>query len=411
MLSHTIMSKLRICIIAAMITVAFPIQAFGIDSLSAVKSDVSSVDSLLISADTIPTKCESRKKNNFFTSILNYFNESNKPKTYKKFDFSIIGGPHYSSDTKFGVGLVAAGFYRHNLRDSITTPSNISLYGDISTVGFYLLGIRGNHIFPFDRNRIDYNLYFYSFPRKFWGIGFEQGNNMANASKFNEIFIRASANYLHRLASNIYFGPGIEYSYAHAAKEERPELWNGLASHTSTLGIGLKLQYDTRDNLTATQNGILASVEQRFNPKFMGNRYAFSYTSLRLCYFHNLWRGSVFAAQAQGTFNYGRVPWAMMATFGGSSVMRGYYEGRFRDKCEMDLTLELRQHVWRRNGIVVWGGVGTVFSKMSQIMFKRLLPNAGIGYRWEFKQRTNVRIDYGFAKGETAFIFSINEAF
>ena len=32
--------------------------------------------------------------------------------------------------------------------------------------------------------------------------------------------------------------------------------------------------------------------------------------------------------------------------------MRGYYEARFRDKCEMDIALELRQHVWRRNGIV-----------------------------------------------------------
>ncbi len=38
------------------------------------------------------------------------FNDANKNKKHKRFDFSIIGGPHYASDTKFGLGMVAAGF-------------------------------------------------------------------------------------------------------------------------------------------------------------------------------------------------------------------------------------------------------------------------------------------------------------
>ena len=101
----------------------------------------------------------------------------------------------------------------------------------------------------------------------------------------------------------------------------------------------------------------------------------------------------------------------MLATFGGSSTMRGYYEGRFRDKGVLDMTVELRQHIWRRNGLVVWLGVGTVFPKFSDIEFRKLLPNAGIGYRWEFKKNTNVRLDFGVGKGETSFLFSINEAF
>lgn len=40
------------------------------------------------------------------------------------------------------------------------------------------------------------------------------------------------------------------------------------------------------------------------------------------------------------------------------------------------------------------------------------LPNYGIGYRWEFKKRMNVRLDYGFGKkDQNGFLFSINEAF
>ena len=36
---------------------------------------------------------------------------------------------------------------------------------------------------------------------------------------------------------------------------------------------------------------------------------------------------------------------------GSSYSMRGYYEGRYRDKCAMDAQIELRQHVWKRNGV------------------------------------------------------------
>ena len=39
-------------------------------------------------------------KKNLFDRFLSYFNDANKNKKQKKFDFSIIGGPHYSEDTK-----------------------------------------------------------------------------------------------------------------------------------------------------------------------------------------------------------------------------------------------------------------------------------------------------------------------
>lgn len=86
-------------------------------------------------------------KKNLFDRFLSYFNDANKNKKQKKFDFSIIGGPHYSEDTKLGLGLVAAGLYKTDMKDSLLSPSNVSLFGDVSTVGFYMLGIRGNHIF------------------------------------------------------------------------------------------------------------------------------------------------------------------------------------------------------------------------------------------------------------------------
>ena len=81
-------------------------------------------------ADSTATTSAS-PKTGFIDKIVRYFSESNK-RSDKAFDFSIIGGPHYSSDTKFGIGLVAAGLYRHNRTDTTIQPSNVSFYGDVS---------------------------------------------------------------------------------------------------------------------------------------------------------------------------------------------------------------------------------------------------------------------------------------
>ena len=102
----------------------------------------------------------------------------------------------------------------------------------------------------------------------------------------------------------------------------------------------------------------------------------------------------------------------MMALLGNSYSMRGYYEGRYRDKHKMEAQIELRQHIWKRNGMVLWAGAGTVFPRFSAIEMKHILPCYGIGYRWEFKKNVNVRLDYGMGKGgQSGFIFNINEAF
>ncbi len=366
-------------------------------------SVVAVIDSAL--ADSV------KARRGFVDRIIDYFNESNQSTNKDGLDISVIGGPHYSSDTKLGIGLVAAGYYRTNKLDTLSQPSNVSLYGDIATTGFYLIGIRGDHIFDNDSRRIDYNLHFYSFPRYFWGIGYDMGNDMDNKSKFKELFVHASADYLWRLVDYLYVGPAAEFAYVNARKRQQPELWDGEATHISSFGAGFRAQFDNRDNLTAPTSGMLIQLEQRFLPKFIGNDYAFSYTDLKLCAYHSAWKGAVIAGSYHTRLAYGTPPWNLLSSFGGSSTMRGYYDGRFRDKGEMDLTVELRQHVWRRNGFVVWGGAGTVYPKLSKMRLSHILPNGGIGYRWEFKKLTNVRLDYGFARGEKSFLFSINEAF
>lgn len=351
------------------------------------------------------------RKKNIIQKIIDYFDEANKPKENKKFDFSVIGGPHYSTDTKFGIGLVAAGLYRTDMTDTITPPSDVAVYLDATTSMFFKLGVKGNHIMPRDRSRLSYDVNFSSVATKFWGIGYKNNVNDENESTYKYLNSQAQVSYVWQIAPRLFVGPMAAFDYINGRRFEKPWLWEGEADRTFNLGVGFTIQYDTRDFLTNAFKGIYLRVDQRFNPRFLLNKYAFSLTELDFSVYHGLWRDATLAFQLHSRFTYGNTPWGLLSTLGGSYNMRGYFEGRYRDKSAMDVCLELRQHIWRRNGIAVWVGAGTVFPKFSALRWNQVLPNYGIGYRWEFKKRVNVRLDLGFGRHQTGFIFSINEAF
>lgn len=352
------------------------------------------------------------KKKDLINRFLDYFNDANKAKKDKKFDFSIIGGPHYSTDTKFGVGLVAAGLYRTDRQDTLLPPSNVSIFSDISSVGFYMIGVRGTHIMPRGKYRINYTTYFYSFPSDYWGMGYDNGNNDNNKSEMKRLQAQAQASFLFRIAPNTYLGPAIAFDYIKGKDIERPELLEGMDTETTNFGVGYSFVYDSRDVLTNPHEGLYINLLQYFRPGFLGNDYHTSTTTMQCDIYRRVWKGGILAADVRAEVNFGNPSWGMMAKLGNSNSMRGYYEGRYRDKHKIEVQAELRQHVWKRNGITVWAGAGTVFDEFGAIRMSRVLPNFGLGYRWEFKKDVNVRLDYGFGKsGQSGFIFNINEAF
>lgn len=349
-------------------------------------------------------------KKNIFGKIIDYFSKSNEVNENKRFDFSIIGGPHYSSETKLGLGLAASGLYRIDPHDLSISPSNVSLYGDITTSGFYMIGIKGNTIFPKEKFRIDADLSFSSFPSKYWGIGYESGKQ-DEYSKYTADEIQVKADFLARTAKNLYIGISGNFRNVVGNDFKDISFLNGAKKTNTAVGLGIIASYDSRDFIPNPYKGIYLKFEQLFHPEFLGSTYSFNKTEFIARYYIKAWNGAVLAFDLNGIFNTSDTPWSMLALMGNSRQMRGYYEGRYRDRNLIQAQAEVRQHIYKRSGAVVWVGAGNVFSKFGDFEFSHTLPNFGIGYRWEFKNRVNLRLDYGFGKGQSAFYFNINEAF
>ncbi len=353
-------------------------------------------------------------KTGFLRRVVDYFEQSAVDRTLEKgFDITFAGGPSYSKTTKLGLGLLGSGLYRLDRTDTLTAPSDISIYANVSTSGFYAVGVMGNTIFHGNRRRIDYDLSFSSSPLDIWGIGYEAGRDNL-AREIIEQRYAVKVRFLQQMWRHTYIGALLDFDHT-GGRKFTPETLDYIAHQRkryTVTGLGLLLEYDSRDFIPNPSRGLYVSVQEIFYARGLGNcDRSLWRTQATFNAYQRLWKGALVAFDLYGEFNSEGTPWTMLAKLGGEERMRGYYLGRYMDNNLLVGQVELRQHLWRRFGCVAWGGAGNVCREVKAFSWRQTLPNYGVGLRWELKQRINVRMDYGFGRATSGFLLSINEAF
>lgn len=378
------------------------------DSLNAAMLNADSLAAVPPDSVAVPAK-----RPGFFKRIIDYFVETEEEELAarnKRFSFSVLGGPSFSTDAKFGIGLAAVANYRLKGGEYPLKPSTNMIFANITTAKFWSVGLRGTTFVNGGRIRLNNDFTVSYAPRDFWGIGYYNGDIDDHYIKLHEYDIRVLLECLFRLHENLYLGPAVRWDYVNAGDVDSRDYFDGQDLVTRNYGAGFVMEYDSRDVMNNAYRGWYVYLSQLFRPSWLGNHYDFATTDLRLCHYRQAWRGAVIAGELRGTFHFGNPSWGMMNMLGSHYSMRGYYSGRYRDKYMVTGQVELRQRIYKSIGMVAWGGAGTVFHDRDS--FRHWLPNYGVGLRWEFRNRVNLRLDYGFGKpGQSGFMFSINEAF
>ncbi|WP_432328470.1 hypothetical protein ACRQ5D_04150 [Mucilaginibacter sp. P25] len=110
-------------------------------------------------------------------------------------------------------------------------------------------------------------------------------------------------------------------------------------------------------------------------------------------------------------------PFYLLPGLGSDELMRGYYNGRFRDRNMIAGQAELRYRLSDRIGFAGFVGGGEVFK--SSFSTSELKPNYGGGIRYFFdvEKGLAVRIDYGVGqkipneKRLTGFYIALGQSF
>lgn len=132
--------------------------------------------------------------------------------------------------------------------------------------------------------------------------------------------------------------------------------------------------------------------------------------------FHDMGNQQVLAWQVYGQFLKGTVPFNQMSLLGGDMMMRGYYQGRYRDRNQLSAQVEYRflpLPFSRRFGAVVFGGMGTVAPSVDDFRAKyaRFTAGAGVRYLLFRKRDIFIRLDVGFTREGPGFYLYTGEAF
>lgn len=358
--------------------------------------------------DTVATK--KHKSYNPIKWVGHYLSNTNKHSD-RPFDFSMLIGPSYTAATSIGIGVTASALYSWDGTDSTLSKSNASLFGNASVTGMLAVGLKGDNFLPHKKYRLSYVLSFYSFPGTYWGIGYNNGDDDNRKTDYDKIKLQFKPTFLFRITDTVYLGPVADLEWTNSFGFDDDTLLEGEDKSVFNFGLGVNFTYDSRDFVLNAYRGNYFRLEQMFYPSGFGNDLAFSYTDVTYSTYHQVWKGGVIAMELHGMFNYGDVPWVMLAQVGVQGRMRGYYEGRYRDRNILEGQVELRQHIYGRHGMAVFAGLANVFPDFNEIRFDEILPNVGVGYRWEFKERVNVRLDLGFTNDSPNFVFNVNEAF
>jgi len=183
--------------------------------------------------------------------------------------------------------------------------------------------------------------------------------------------------------------------------------------------VGPALTFDNRNNNTYTTKGIiLNSYLNLMQGVFTNNGYQGAYFNFDYAEFFQLQKHLVIGLNVkEQSLLGGSSPFYLLPELGNDALMRGYYEGRYRDRNLLAGQTELRYRVSDRFGIVGFLGTGEVAH--SSFSADQLKPNYGGGLRYFFdtEKGLSIRADYGFGQKpageprEQGFYIALGESF
>ncbi len=328
----------------------------------------------------------------------------------------------YQPETGIGFGAVVSYYFR--LSQAATAAQGISRPSTVSVIGIYtakkqIITSLGGELYlgREGRTRLLGDVGYVKFPTKFWGIG----NNTPDEDEedYTPETVSALLDLQREVFPGWFLGGTVQAAYRKLTKvEEDGQLAGGTvpgAEDGGIVGLGLVVTRDTRDNIVFPRRGGLHRLSATLYDGVFGSDYDFGLYALDLRGYLPLFTSHVLALRALGMASSGAPPFDLYPELGGDVLLRGYFQGRFRDRQLMAFQGEYRAPLVWRMGIAWFFEVGQVASTFGEFDFDRFKLSAGGGLRFQLSRQEglNVRADYGwgFDVGSGGFYLSIGEAF
>ena len=328
-------------------------------------------------------------------------------------DLVIAPIPGRSPQVGWSLALAGGYFLESKEEDSDTAPSLLGGFAWYAENGSYAYGAGGNLHLLDDDLRVKFGGGYMDVRYRFYGVGNDANNLGISLDVLQEApMYFASASY--RVWKKLYVGLG----YVGGSVDTRPKLVfdeSPFLDPVLSLDIGaisIPIVVDTRDHEQFPRNGWMMTGRTMLYRKDVGSDFDAETFMVNVNRYVPIRERDVLAFRGYFRTTSGTAPFFIKSTFGGSTDLRGYPSGRYRDDMMYALQSEYR---WQMNNKWIFtgfAGFGEVAPDVSEFG-KNFLPAAGIGARFVVSQKHRVALSADIAVGKdgTEYYFGVGEAF
>ncbi len=334
---------------------------------------------------------------------------------HKMFDWFAFPYALYSPETNVAFGVGGIIYFRTSEKKD-TKPSKINLSAYYTINNQFSTFMTPSVYFNDNKDEIAGELYFANKIDEFYGTG-STSKEILNP-QFDFQIAQVIVKFKREVWESTKLTATYEFLHYKVTDIRENPLLNNQAipgvSGGNNSGFGFGVNYDTRNNLFFPSSGTYFDLYSTFFLNSLGSDFKYNKFIFDARYYQSvLSEDRVIAMQLYSAITTGNTPFYSMPTLGGAWMMRGYYNGRFRDKIFTTAQIEFRDEFFWKLGVVVFAGVGDVGSSFSTYKLTQLKYSYGFGLRYmlDTEERINIRFDMGFGNNTSGVYFGIEEAF
>ncbi len=358
-----------------------------------------------------------RKISLIFVFVSSLLQAQFKQDSTKNVNYLFLPALFRTPETGWGYGASGSATFKTTTRkDTLTRTSSVNAAVIFTERGQNFQFIDATIYFPKEKYILYADIGHSYFPEFFWGLGPKTKDEWQERYKYEQYGC-----YMH-IKKQLFdhFFTGLIYEFQNVFKIEYLDggifdtlNFTGKKPYANS-GLGLSVSYDTRNKaFWPTKGFFFNSHVTRYN-EGLGSHYDFTKMVIDVRLFQKIILNHVLAFQLYNYSTYGEPPMRNYARFGGQDNMRGFYQGRLRDRNMTTFIAEYRAPIIWRLSLVAFGGVGNVYSPQNPLSKNELRYSFGGGIRLSMlkKDNLNVRIDYGYySKYNSGLYFTLGECF
>lgn len=344
------------------------------------------------------------------------FVDSIKIKQEKNYSLLVVPLGSYQPETSVALGLGVILFVKPFKNDSITRPSSFYGTGMYTFKKQILTAFQTTYWHKRNAFSSGIDFLYQRYPNKFFGLGNDVGDYF---EYFDSDQIKINVNNRKKILPYTYLGLDYRYRYNKMTKTTDGGLFQqGIVpggEGSSIQGVEISINYDNRnDEFYPTKGNYMFATYSNFGG-VLGGDFGFRKYKIELRHYHEMpyAKNHIVALRLLGEFGNGAIPFNYMSQLGGPGILRGYFEGKYREKNIINADFEYRLPITNRIKFHAFGGFGAVAEEWSKFKTEYFKLSGGGGLRYKiFKDKgMHIRVDVGFGYKTWGTYVQLSEAF